>query len=296
MLRWKQTMAAIPYNPYIVGNPIKTELVQAIYRLTGGQPFYTQVICQNLVDHLMEEGRSDPEAADLERIVKGIVDNPLPLAPRGPARSNGAPSSAAPAQQAPALPRAELAEVVLAAGSGPFRVAIDGGLTLTSEGQEDERRIVVPNLTAGVHRFSLQNPATGETILLVAEVDEQRRYVEAAFKHLVAARTPASPRKAPETAPSAPASAPAGTASAGEAETAAPKGSLFLSSVPPGARITLDGLDTGLSTPYPPVAVRQAGKVPVPLRGFPEPAETTAWGLSSTPSSAHWATISRWPT
>ncbi len=50
----------------------------SIYRLTGGQPFYTQVICQNLVDLLMEDERTDPRAGDLERIVRDIVDNPLP--------------------------------------------------------------------------------------------------------------------------------------------------------------------------------------------------------------------------
>ncbi len=54
------------------------ELIAGIYRLSGGQPFYTQVICQNLVDRLMEEQRSDPSEEDLEAIVKGIVDNPLP--------------------------------------------------------------------------------------------------------------------------------------------------------------------------------------------------------------------------
>ncbi len=54
------------------------ELIGSVYRLSGGQPFYTQVICQNLVDHLMEEQRNDPTEEDLEAIVKGIVDNPLP--------------------------------------------------------------------------------------------------------------------------------------------------------------------------------------------------------------------------
>ncbi len=54
------------------------DVVESICRLTGGQPFYTQVICQNIVDLLIEEGRSDPAAEDLERIVKEIVANPLP--------------------------------------------------------------------------------------------------------------------------------------------------------------------------------------------------------------------------
>lgn len=54
------------------------DVVDLIYRLSGGQPFYTQVICQNLVDHLMEEERNEPTVQDLDGIVKGIVDNPLP--------------------------------------------------------------------------------------------------------------------------------------------------------------------------------------------------------------------------
>ncbi|MBN1525403.1 MAG: PEGA domain-containing protein [Spirochaetales bacterium] len=54
------------------------EVIDRIYRLTGGQPFYTQVMCQNLVDILMEEGRNDPEKKDLESVVKDIIENPLP--------------------------------------------------------------------------------------------------------------------------------------------------------------------------------------------------------------------------
>jgi hypothetical protein len=54
------------------------DVVESIFRLTGGQPFYTQVICQNLTDLLIEEERTDPTMADLERIVRDIVANPLP--------------------------------------------------------------------------------------------------------------------------------------------------------------------------------------------------------------------------
>jgi len=54
------------------------EVVERIYRLSGGHPFYTQVICQNLVDRLIEEDRAEPTAEDLAMIVTGIVDNPLP--------------------------------------------------------------------------------------------------------------------------------------------------------------------------------------------------------------------------
>jgi hypothetical protein len=54
------------------------EVVESIFCLTGGQPFYTQVICQNLVDLLIEEERANPTAPDLERVVRDIVANPLP--------------------------------------------------------------------------------------------------------------------------------------------------------------------------------------------------------------------------
>ena len=54
------------------------EVVESVYRLTGGQPFYTQVICQNMTDLLIEEKKGDPAPSDLERIVREIVDNPLP--------------------------------------------------------------------------------------------------------------------------------------------------------------------------------------------------------------------------
>jgi AAA+ ATPase superfamily predicted ATPase len=54
------------------------EILESICRLTGGQPFYTQVICQNLVDLLLEEARNSPGARDLEAVIKDIIDNPLP--------------------------------------------------------------------------------------------------------------------------------------------------------------------------------------------------------------------------
>ena len=54
------------------------EILESICRLTGGQPFYTQVICQNMVDLLMEEGRNSPSKRDLEAVIKDIIDNPLP--------------------------------------------------------------------------------------------------------------------------------------------------------------------------------------------------------------------------
>jgi hypothetical protein len=54
------------------------EAVSLICRLTSGQPFYTQVICQNLIDHLNEVRRRTVTRADVPAIVDGIVDNPLP--------------------------------------------------------------------------------------------------------------------------------------------------------------------------------------------------------------------------
>ena len=52
--------------------------VSLICRLTSGQPFYTQVICQNLIDHLNEVRRRTVRQENVPAIVDGIVDNPLP--------------------------------------------------------------------------------------------------------------------------------------------------------------------------------------------------------------------------
>ena len=52
--------------------------VEAIYRLSAGQPFYTQAICQNLIDQLNER-RTDHATLDIVNgVVEGIVNNPLP--------------------------------------------------------------------------------------------------------------------------------------------------------------------------------------------------------------------------
>lgn len=51
---------------------------EGIQRLTSGQPFYTQYICQSIVDHLNEWRRHYILKEDLEKIVEEIVDNPLP--------------------------------------------------------------------------------------------------------------------------------------------------------------------------------------------------------------------------
>ena len=49
-----------------------------IYALTAGQPFYTQVICQALVDHLNEVHRYEVTADDLQNVADQIIENPLP--------------------------------------------------------------------------------------------------------------------------------------------------------------------------------------------------------------------------
>jgi ligand-binding sensor domain-containing protein len=53
-------------------------VVSRIYRLTAGQPFYTQVICQNVVDHLNERRQNWVTMSDLSSVVEDILDNPLP--------------------------------------------------------------------------------------------------------------------------------------------------------------------------------------------------------------------------
>jgi hypothetical protein len=52
--------------------------VARVVRLTSGQPFYAQVICQNLIDHLNEHRKMRVGVEDVALIVDGIVDNPLP--------------------------------------------------------------------------------------------------------------------------------------------------------------------------------------------------------------------------
>jgi ligand-binding sensor domain-containing protein/AAA+ ATPase superfamily predicted ATPase len=53
-------------------------VVDAVVRLTAGQPFYTQVICQNVVDCLNEQKRHYILRSDLKEIVDEVVNNPLP--------------------------------------------------------------------------------------------------------------------------------------------------------------------------------------------------------------------------
>jgi ligand-binding sensor domain-containing protein len=68
----------------LITDPVKDRLVYgrgveaAIYRLTAGQPFYTQYICQAIVDHLNEWKRNYVLRADLKQVIDEIIDNPLP--------------------------------------------------------------------------------------------------------------------------------------------------------------------------------------------------------------------------
>jgi len=52
--------------------------IDAIYHLTAGQPFYTQVVCQNLIDHLNECRKNYVEPADVSAVTEEILRNPLP--------------------------------------------------------------------------------------------------------------------------------------------------------------------------------------------------------------------------
>lgn len=51
---------------------------ERIYRLTSGQPFYAQVICQNLIDVPNVERRNRVPVTDLEKVVSDLSENPLP--------------------------------------------------------------------------------------------------------------------------------------------------------------------------------------------------------------------------
>jgi AAA+ ATPase superfamily predicted ATPase len=68
----------------LITEPVKDKIIyhrnviDAIVRLTSGQPFYTQVICQNLVDYLNEHEKNLLLSSDLKQIVDEIFDHPLP--------------------------------------------------------------------------------------------------------------------------------------------------------------------------------------------------------------------------
>jgi AAA+ ATPase superfamily predicted ATPase len=54
------------------------EVVAQIYKLTAGQPFYTQIICQELVYYLNEVQKRHVTLADLQTVVDRILENPPP--------------------------------------------------------------------------------------------------------------------------------------------------------------------------------------------------------------------------
>jgi AAA+ ATPase superfamily predicted ATPase len=68
----------------LITEPVRNQVtfqdgvVEAIYHLTAGQPFYTQVFCQNLLDHLNERQKTHVEPADIDVVTEGILQNPLP--------------------------------------------------------------------------------------------------------------------------------------------------------------------------------------------------------------------------
>lgn len=54
------------------------DCLESIWSISAGQPFYTQVICQALIDTLNEKGKATVSNEDLEGVLSEIVDNPLP--------------------------------------------------------------------------------------------------------------------------------------------------------------------------------------------------------------------------
>jgi len=53
-------------------------VVEEIYKLAAGQPFYSQVLCQSLIDLLNEQQKFNITSADVETVVTELIDNPLP--------------------------------------------------------------------------------------------------------------------------------------------------------------------------------------------------------------------------
>jgi len=53
-------------------------VLDSIYRFTSGQPFYTQIVGQHIVDFVNEHEKKHIAEAELEHIVNDILENPLP--------------------------------------------------------------------------------------------------------------------------------------------------------------------------------------------------------------------------
>jgi hypothetical protein len=68
----------------LIQEPVKGQVqyargvMESMYRLTAGQPFYTQVVCQNMIDHLNAEERNIVGQNDVVAVAREIEDNPLP--------------------------------------------------------------------------------------------------------------------------------------------------------------------------------------------------------------------------
>jgi len=68
----------------LVEEPVRGQVTYApgvreeIWRLTAGQPFYTQVICQTVVDRLNELHERLVTREILDTVVREIIENPLP--------------------------------------------------------------------------------------------------------------------------------------------------------------------------------------------------------------------------
>ncbi|MDQ1329092.1 MAG: hypothetical protein QG641_2381, partial [Candidatus Poribacteria bacterium] len=68
----------------LIKEPVKGSVVypkgipERIYRLTSGQPFYTQVVCQNLVDRLNAVQRNRVTQDDINTVSQELAENPLP--------------------------------------------------------------------------------------------------------------------------------------------------------------------------------------------------------------------------
>jgi len=64
-----------PAGPSVI---YEQNVPETIYRLAAGQPFYTQVLCRNLIIHFNTEEKNIVGQEDLDYIVSDLVENPLP--------------------------------------------------------------------------------------------------------------------------------------------------------------------------------------------------------------------------
>ncbi len=68
----------------LIKKPVKfyfsyeNSVVERIYRLTNGHPFYTQAICMYIVDYMMEREKGRVNFVDFMAVLQEMLDNPLP--------------------------------------------------------------------------------------------------------------------------------------------------------------------------------------------------------------------------